>query len=313
MNATGRTFCVSAAAGNDENDGLSPQSPWRSLNKVNAAALRPGDKLLFKRGETWRGQLVPQSGRDGAPVTYGAYGEGDKPALLGSVSRNDPQDWQHEGNNIWATAKAVFTEREPLSDFAAARWTVHAEAGARVKTTGLDADPPGGLPALRIECAGSGSAGNHIQLYTSRLSIKGGEYYLFAFRIRCTKPFALRSVALMKQARPWTGYGSSNASEMAVGPDWTECAIRFKAGVAADDARITIFLGGALPADSVLCFQPVSLKRLQCSAAEVLSVDVGNIIFDRGKTVGVKKWKQADLKGQNDFWYDDADWQVKVY
>lgn len=100
----GETFHVDTT-GNDTNDGLSPQSPWRSLDKVNTATLRPGDKVLFKRGDIWRGQLRPQNGRDGAPITYGAYGEGAKPRLLGSVSRNDPQDWQHEGSNIWTATK----------------------------------------------------------------------------------------------------------------------------------------------------------------------------------------------------------------
>ena len=81
------------------------QSAWRSLSKVNAAELRPGDKVLFQRGGSWRGTLVPRSGREGAPITYGAYGEGARPLLLGSVSRNDPGDWHQEGDNIWATAK----------------------------------------------------------------------------------------------------------------------------------------------------------------------------------------------------------------
>lgn len=313
MNTTGRVFYVSASLGNDDNDGLSPEWPWRGLERVNATPLGPGDRVLFKRGDTWRGQLVPQSGQKGAPITYGAYGEGDKPVLLGSVSRSDPGDWCDEGNHIWATVKPVFTERAPLSNFAAVSWSVHAESGAQVKTAALDGAPAGGLPGLRIECAGSGSAGNHVQLSTRSFPIKEGEYYLFAFRARCTKPFTLRSISLMKQGRPWTGYGGSNASALAVGPDWAEHSVRFKAGVTADDARITLYLGGALPAGAVLCFQPVSMTRMQCNTAEVLSIDVGNVIFDHGQSVGVKKWKPSDLKRQGDYWYDGADWQVKIY
>ena len=313
MNPTARIFHVDATSGDDHNDGLSPEKPWRTLVQVNAAPLRPGDKVLFKRGEMWRGQLVPQSGAPDAPITYGAYGEGEKPVLLGSVSRNDPQDWQHEGNNIWATMKPAFTELKPLNAFAAAHWAVHSESGGQVKTTRLESDPPGGLPTLRIECAASGFAGNHIQLHAGGLSIKDGEYYLFAFRMRCTKPFTLRGISLSKQSPPWTGYGGSNTSDLAVGSDWTDCARRFRASATANDARIAIYLGGTLPAGSVLCFQPVWVKRLECNVSEPLSIDVGNIIFDHGKSVGVKKWKQADLKRQGDFWYSGADWQVKVY
>ncbi len=57
--ASGRTFFVSNTSGDDGSDGLSPQSPWQSLSKVNAAELQPGDKVLFQRGGLWRGTLVP--------------------------------------------------------------------------------------------------------------------------------------------------------------------------------------------------------------------------------------------------------------
>ena len=120
-----QTFYV-ASSGSDSNTGLSPQAPWSSLDKVNQAELKPGDKVLFKRGETWRGQLVPQNGRDGAPVYYGAYGEGAMPRLLGSISRNRPEDWRHEDGNIWCTGKPVFTELESRDNLAPLKWTVHA-------------------------------------------------------------------------------------------------------------------------------------------------------------------------------------------
>jgi hypothetical protein len=302
--AEGRAFYVAASAGHDAYDGLSQQKPWRSLERVNAAALRPGDTVLFKRGDTWRGQLVPQSGRDGAPITYGAYGKGARPLLLGSVSRNDPRDWRDEGDNVWSTGKAAFTELESRDDLAAWRWSVHAESGAKVKAATK--------PSLQIECAASGTAANHIQLYTSGFPVIEGNYYAFAFRAKCTKPFAIRSVGLSSTRAPWTAYGRRSAASIEVGAEWTDCAVRFKATKTADSARITFHLGGALPAGATFGFQPVSWKRLRCNEADALSVDVGNIIFDHGKSVGVKKWKRADLKQPGDYWYDGADWQVKL-
>ena len=303
---SGRTFHVSAASGNDANDGLSQKSPWRSLEKVNGAELRPGDKVLFKHGDIWRGQLIPQSGKEGAPITYAAYGKGDKPLLLGSVSRSDPRDWQHEGGNIWTTTKPVFTELETRSDLTSLRWSVHAEAGAKVKTTAT-------LPPLQIECAASGTAGNHIQVYAGGFLIREGDYYAFSFRARCTNPFVLSSVSLTNQSAPWKSCGRRSTGVFEVGSEWTDCTARFKATQTTKDGRITIHLGGALPAGATFSFQPVSWKRLQCNEAELLSVDVGNIIFDHGKTVGVKRWKPADLKQQGDYWYDGANWQVKLY
>lgn len=308
--ATGATFYV-AATGNDTNDGFSPKSSWRSLAKVNATALKPGDKVLFNRGDTWRGQLVVQSGREGAPITYGAFGTGDKPLLLGSVSRNEPQNWQHEGGNIWATAKPTFKELETLGDFAAAPWSVHTEGGAKVRTTTLPPESKGKLPAWRMECSASGSAANHIQLFNRGVSIEEGDYYELAFRARCTKPFAIRTIALMRQGPPYTNYGGRPAT-VAVGTDWTNGAVRFKATHTASDGRINLGLGGTLLAGSVFEFQPLAWRRLQCSEAELLTVDVGNLIFDHGKSVGVKKWKPADLKQPGDYWYNGEAWQVKL-
>ena len=111
---------------------VSPQSPWRSLERVNAADLKAGDKVLFRRGEAWRGTLLPHSGREGAPITYGAYGEGEKPLLLGSVSRNEPRDWHQEGDNIWATAKPTFARpRVARLTFSVSRGPWMPKAGRR--------------------------------------------------------------------------------------------------------------------------------------------------------------------------------------
>ncbi|HPD16368.1 MAG TPA: hypothetical protein PLE19_15550 [Planctomycetota bacterium] len=99
-----QSFHVDATRGRDGQDGLTPETAWQSLEKVNAAPLRAGDRVLFRRGETWRGQLVPRSGDATGPVTYAAYGEGPKPLLLGSVAMNAPDDWRDQGGGIWATA-----------------------------------------------------------------------------------------------------------------------------------------------------------------------------------------------------------------
>jgi hypothetical protein len=309
---SGRTFYVSSVSGNDGSDGLSPQSAWRSLGKVNAAELRPGDKVLFQRDGSWRGTLVPRSGREGAPVTYGAYGEGARPLLLGSVSRNDPHDWHQEADNIWATAQPTVANIGSPGDLAAAAWSVYAEGGARVKTT-VSASVEGTPASLCIECAESGARANHIQLIMPRVSIRAGDAYVLAFRVRCTKPFAIPHVELMKQSAPWTSYGDGGSRSMAVGGDWTDHEVRFKANHTADDGRITLFLGGALPAGATLDFQPVAWKQIRRDSSAELSVDVGNIIFEGGQAVGVKKWKAEDLKQEGDYWYGGDTWQVKLY
>jgi hypothetical protein len=52
--------------------------------------------------------------------------------------------------------------------------------------------------------------------------------------------------------------------------------------------------------------------KVKCNQAIPLSADVGNIIFDQGKTTGVKQWNEADLRRDGDYFYDARSWQVKL-
>ena len=99
-------FYVSSSAGNDRNDGRSPQTAWQSLTRVNTADFQPGDKVLFRRNDLWRGSLRPKSGAEGWPITYGAYGDGAKPILQGSVAKDMPASWMSAGRNLWTTSPA---------------------------------------------------------------------------------------------------------------------------------------------------------------------------------------------------------------
>src|SRR5689334_16859856 len=47
---TGRTYFV-ANAGDDSNDGLTVDTPWRTIAKVNAQSFLPGDTISFNRGD----------------------------------------------------------------------------------------------------------------------------------------------------------------------------------------------------------------------------------------------------------------------
>lgn len=78
------TYYVSSTDGDDSNDGLSPQTAWRSITKVNAVEFRPGDKLLFKCGDVFEGRLrleESDSGTEEKPFTVSSYGEGNKPTF----------------------------------------------------------------------------------------------------------------------------------------------------------------------------------------------------------------------------------------
>lgn len=91
------TYYVDSIGGCDANDGKTPETAWKSLERVSCAPLESGDVVLFKRGCTFRGQM---HGTDG--VTYSAYGEGEKPKLYGSIDAADPELWvQTRTPNVW--------------------------------------------------------------------------------------------------------------------------------------------------------------------------------------------------------------------
>jgi hypothetical protein len=79
------TYYVNSRSGRDTNSGLSSQSAWRTLDRVNHAALLPGDSVLLKRGEVWRETLTPPaSGSEGNTIRFGAFGLGPRPVISGS-------------------------------------------------------------------------------------------------------------------------------------------------------------------------------------------------------------------------------------
>lgn len=84
--AQAATYYVSNV-GNDSNDGLSVNTSWASLAKVNSSTFQAGDSVLFRRGDTWRGHVeISDSGKADAPLVFDAFGESSlpRPTINGS-------------------------------------------------------------------------------------------------------------------------------------------------------------------------------------------------------------------------------------
>jgi hypothetical protein len=68
---------ISSSAGNDNNNGLSSSTPWKTFNAVNALTLQPGDQVLLKGGDLWNQELNLRGvGTSTNPITLGTYGSG---------------------------------------------------------------------------------------------------------------------------------------------------------------------------------------------------------------------------------------------
>lgn len=82
-------YYVDATIGSDSQNGLSPQTAWKSLDKVNAAVFFPGDEILFKTNEQWDGQFRPKgSGSKEKQILVSSYGSGKRPLIAGSGVAN---------------------------------------------------------------------------------------------------------------------------------------------------------------------------------------------------------------------------------
>lgn len=81
----GTTYYVDSTIGDDSNSGTSPETPWKSLDKVTATTFLPGDTILLKSGSVWNGEwLWPKgSGTADAPIKIDKYGGDALPVING--------------------------------------------------------------------------------------------------------------------------------------------------------------------------------------------------------------------------------------
>src|SRR5579862_3673342 len=100
------TFYVDPARSNG-NNGLSPQTAWRTLLKVGISTFQPGDVILFKRDGIWNEWLTPpSSGAPGNPIKFDAYGSGRPPEFTGYYATATAQ-WTNTGGNVWQVSLAA--------------------------------------------------------------------------------------------------------------------------------------------------------------------------------------------------------------
>ncbi|MGA2440725.1 MAG: autotransporter-associated beta strand repeat-containing protein, partial [Tepidisphaeraceae bacterium] len=90
LSPLGQAWCqvyYVSPTGSDSNSGTSPNSPWRTLSKVDSTNFAPGSQILFQAGGNWYGQQLSasSSGTPSNPITYGSYGAGVNPTFWGSV------------------------------------------------------------------------------------------------------------------------------------------------------------------------------------------------------------------------------------
>ena len=100
-------YYVDSESGNDGEDGKSPETAWKTLNRLNECKFSPGDTVFFKASSVFDGQFEPVgSGEEGRPVVVRVYGVGRRPILNGNGEKeytlllSNLQHWEIEGLEI---------------------------------------------------------------------------------------------------------------------------------------------------------------------------------------------------------------------
>jgi Right handed beta helix region/Secretion system C-terminal sorting domain len=88
------SYYADAVSGNDANNGLSANTAWQTINKINRSTFKAGDNILFKCGQTFYGALRPAN----SGLNYGSYGSGAKPVISGITILSG---WSNAGGGVY--------------------------------------------------------------------------------------------------------------------------------------------------------------------------------------------------------------------
>ena len=100
MTYTGKAYYISTVDGNDLNDGLTPETAIRTLDRIHTLPLESGDAILLQRGCEWRGNGMRISTNG---ITIAAYGKGKKPIInISAKNYAVPYEWvKTDYPNVW--------------------------------------------------------------------------------------------------------------------------------------------------------------------------------------------------------------------
>ena len=122
------TYYVDAENGNDENDGTSPETAWKTLAKASSIRqLKEGGSILLKAGSVWNGEQLSvknAKGSEANPIVIGSYGEGAKPVINGNGA-----NWDADTKEELAAVHIYNSENIVIENLEITNWDSTAQAG----------------------------------------------------------------------------------------------------------------------------------------------------------------------------------------
>ena len=84
ISSKAQVYYVSSSQGSDMNNGLSNQTPFQSLEKLNSMQFDAGDTIYFKSGDYWEGMFwLSGSGSLNQPIVIDIYGGSNRAIING--------------------------------------------------------------------------------------------------------------------------------------------------------------------------------------------------------------------------------------
>lgn len=171
---SGSIFYVSNE-GDDSDDGMSIETAWETVSKVNNATFAVNDGVLFKRGDEWYESLVPPSDN----LTFDAYGSGENPILNGSKTVNG---WIQDVDYVFNFNQITNTEfDDDLDD-----WILYDVASPGVSNLDLDTVSPINSPnSVTIEVTTAGDVGSSASVFQNTpFDMSDGYEFTWGFKYR---------------------------------------------------------------------------------------------------------------------------------
>lgn len=320
-------------SGNDSNNGTSITTTWLTLSKVNSVTFAAGDSVLFKRGDSFYGQLLPKSGTASGDVIYSSYGTGvycmgdsqtsyDYPPLLQTYLGNQYKIVDRGvGGNTTAQMLARFAT--DVTNYNDVDYVI-IMGGTNDAWVGVDSNP------IDINITKS-----NLQAMYDAAHAKGAK--VIAMTITPNSADNTIRTPWKTELNNWIKSKPNNVDFVVdtyaamndpnnpgrLRPEDTIDGIHYTATgnqriLATINSVVTFLKIGTKP----LLHQSVLENSTSDWAEESSNVwkttgtytlDVGNVIFGNDASVGIKKWNKTDLNTQGFYWYDAANDLVYLY
>lgn len=244
--ASAAVYYVDAVTGSDAWAGTAAAAgtsngPWRSLARVTAARLLPGDTVRLKCGQRWNETLsLSASGTPQSPIVVNAYPDNcaTKPAVDGSEAVPVEQ-WQRHSGNIYKVQFPLSLVRNGNFAQRALNWRFNSTPGD--SSAGYNDTCLGEGFGCMVFNTSSGIADS--LLISPEFAVIAGTAYQLSARVKVPAGQAYH-LYLRKNSAPWSVPGLATVKRVGTGT-WETISMNFTAGDSATNARIDIGVPGA--------------------------------------------------------------------